>query len=583
MYAACRFRYTWCADRPHPDGNLDRTPFRRLRLSDRAAMSSRLARSAGVISIATMGSRLLGVAREAALARIFGASAGPAMDAFNVAFRVPNLVRDLFAEGAMTAAFVPTFSRTLNTSGRDAAWRLGNLVINALLLVTVVLSLLGILFAAPITRLITTGDLTSWPLHALGFDVPPQPGFANVEGKLELTTRLTQIMMPFLTTVAVAVAMMGMLNSLGRFFIPALSPAMFNVVTILACFTLVPAMPWFGLPEIAGIAVATVLGGIAQIAVQWPTLRREGFRYRPTLDFRDPDVREILRLMGPGTLGLAAVQINVLVNTSLAATQQEGAVSWLQFAFRLMYLPIGLFGVSIATASLPDLSRHAVETDKAAMRGTISNALRMMLMLNVPATIGLIVLARPIIELVLEHGRFTAHDSAATAAALMCYAPGLLGYSAVKIASPSFYALGNSRTPVMVSVASVLLNLVLNLGLVQILGFRGLALGTAIAAMFNAIVLLALLGRRIGGLDMSRVLVTFVKVLAASLVMGAAAYFSEDWLRLQLPGSEWYWRAIRVFSSIGVGVVVLLISARLLGLAELKEAMNRVVRRVARR
>jgi putative peptidoglycan lipid II flippase len=287
--------------------------------------------------------------------------------------------------------------------------------------------------------------------------------------------------------------------------------------------------------------------------------------------------------MGPGTLGLAAVQINVLVNTSLAATQQEGAVSWLQFAFRLMYLPIGLFGVSIATAALPDLSRHAGETDKAAMRATISSALRMMLMLNVPATIGLIVLAGPIIELVLEHGLFTAKDTAATAAALMCYAPGLIGYSAVKIASPSFYALGNSRTPVAVSVASVLLNLVLNLGLVQVMGYRGLALGTAIAAMFNALVLLALLGRRIGGLDIRHVLVTFVKVLAASAVMGAAAFYAEAWLRDLLPGSAWYWRGIRVFSAIGAGVVVLIVSARLLGVAELKEAMNRVVRRVVRR
>ena len=183
-------------------------------------------------------------------------------------------------------------------------------------------------------------------------------------GKLELTTQLTRLMMPFLTTVAVAVAVMGMLNALHRFFLPALSPAMFNVATILCAFLLVPLMPALGLPEIAGIAFATVLGGIGQIAVQWPALRKEGFRYRPILNFRDPGVREILRLMGPGTLGLAAVQINVLVNTSLATTEPQGAISWLQFAFRLMYLPIGLFGVSIATAALPDLSKQAAADDR---------------------------------------------------------------------------------------------------------------------------------------------------------------------------------------------------------------------------
>ena len=247
-------------------------------------MSSRLARSAGLIGVATMASRILGVARETVLAWQFGASSGPAMDAFNVAFRIPNLVRDLFAEGAMSAAFVPTFTRTLDVRGRDAAWRLGNLVINALVIVTGILVVFGIVFAAPITSAIASGD-----------------EFAAVPGKLELTTQLTRIMLPFLTTVAVAVAMMGMLNSLHRFFIPALSPAMFNVATIFCAFAVVPLMPYVGLPPIAGIAIGTLLGGLGQIAIQWPSLRAAGFRYRPVLDFRDPDVREILRLMGPGT------------------------------------------------------------------------------------------------------------------------------------------------------------------------------------------------------------------------------------------------------------------------------------------
>jgi putative peptidoglycan lipid II flippase len=529
-------------------------------------MSSRLARSAGLIGVATMASRLLGVAREIVLARIFGASATPAMDAFNVAFRVPNLVRDLFAEGAMTAAFVPTFTRTLQARGREAAWRLGNLVINSLLIVTGVIVVLGIVFADPITRTIASGA-----------------EFASVPGKLELTTQLTRMMMPFLTTVAVAVAVMGMLNALHRFFLPAISPAMFNVVTILCAFLLVPLMPSVGLPDIAGIAIATVLGGIGQIAVQWPALRKEGFRYRPILDFRDPDVREILRLMGPGTLGLAAVQINVLVNTSLATTEPQGAVSWLQYAFRLMYLPIGLFGVSIATAALPDLSRHAASADRDAMRRTISTGLRMMLMLNVPATIGLIVLAQPIVELLLEYGRFTPHDTTATAAALMFYSPGLLGYSAVKIASPSFYSMGDSRTPATVSVASIGLNLVLNIGLVQIMGYRGLALGTAIAAVFNASSLLYLLGRRLDGLDRRRITVAFSKILVASLLMGATAYVAAQWLADALPSQEWYWRAVRVSGAIGAGVLVLMGSARLLAIAEFNDALSQVTRRFGRR
>jgi putative peptidoglycan lipid II flippase len=461
---------------------------------------------------------------------------------------------------------VPTFTRTLEALGREAAWRLGNLVINALLLVTLVLVVLGMTFAEPITHAIASGD-----------------EFAAVPGKLELTVLLTRIMLPFLTTVAVAVAMMGMLNSLHRFFLPALSPAMFNVATILCAFALVPLMPSVGLPPIAAIAIGTLLGGLGQIAVQWPALHAQGYRYKPVLGFRDPEMREILRLMGPGTIGLAAVQINIFVNTYLATTQPEGAVSWLSYAFRLMYLPIGLFGVSIAVAALPDISRHVAAADRTATRGTISSGLRMMLMLNVPATIGLIVLATPIVELLLERGRFTSADTAATAAALMFYAPGLIGYSAVKIASPSFYSLGDARTPVTVSIITVAVNLALNLALVRVMGFRGLALGTALAALFNALTLLLLLSRRLDGLEGPRIFVAFLKILAASLFMGVAAYAASGWLRESLPGGEWYMRATRVFSAIVLAMLVLVASAKLMRIAEFTAAVDRVLERFVRR
>jgi putative peptidoglycan lipid II flippase len=510
-----------------------------------------MVRSAGLIGIATMASRLLGVAREMALAWVFGA--GTQMDAFNVAFRIPNLVRDLFAEGAMSAAFVPTFTRTLASRGKPAAWRLGNLVLNALLLVTGTLVVLGIVFAEPIT-------------HAIAGDE-----FSAIPGKLELTTQLTRIMLPFLTTVAIAVALMGMLNSLHRFFLPALSPAMFNVATIFCAVAVVPLMPLVGLPPIAGIAIGTLLGGLGQIVLQWPSLHREGFRYSPVLDFRDPELSEVLRLMIPGTLGLAAVQINVFVNTYLATTQPEGSVSWLGYAFRLMYLPIGLFGVSIATAALPTIARQAGEADKAAIRGTVSRGLRLMLSLNVPATVGLIVLARPIVELIYERGRFGPGDSAATAAALMFYAPGLLGYSAVKIASPTFYSLKDSRTPVIVSVLSVAANLALNLWLVQVLSFRGLALGTAIAAVLNAVILLALLSQRLGGLDGRRLAISATKISVASALMGAAVWFGAAWLETAVPGSALSIRAIRV--------IVLIIAARALRIEELDDALRRLARR----
>ena len=521
-------------------------------------MSSRLARSAGLISLAILASRLLGVARESVLASYFGASAP--MDAYNVAFRIPNLLRDLFAEGAMTSAFVPAFTRVLQQRGREEAWRLGNLVINALLVITGTLAILGMVFAAPITAFIA-------------------PKFAQVPGKLELTTLLTQVMLPFLTTVAVAVAMMGMLNSLHRFFIPSLSPAMFNVATILCAITLVPILRKLEWPPILAIGIGTLLGGLGQMAIQWPVLRREGFRYRPVLDFKDPELRRILRMMGPGTLGVAAVNINVLVNTYLAAAQQ-GAVSWLGYAFRLMYLPIGLFGVSIATAALPDLSRHASNGDDAAIRRAVSSAIRLMLMLNVPAMIGLIVLAEPIVALLYQRGHFTDADTQATAAALRFYAPGLIGYSIVRIASPTFYSLGNSRTPVIVSVASVSVNLILNIVLVRVMGFRGLALGTAIAALFNALTLLWLLRGRLHGIEGGRVTVAFLKISGAAVVMGIVAALVAAQLEVALPGSGEVARALRVAIAIATALVALVVSARLLRIEEFTDASERVLRRV---
>jgi len=522
-------------------------------------MSSRLARSAGLIGAATMTSRLLGVVRELVLAALFGA--GDAMDAFFVAFRIPNLVRDLFAEGAMSAAFVPTFTRQLTNRGRDEAWRLGRLVITALLLVTGILVILGIVFAGPLVRVLA-GD------------------YASVPGKLELTVTLTRIMLPFLTMVAVAVAMMGMLNSLRRFFVPALSPAMFNLATIASAFSLVPLMPLVGLPPIAGIAIGALLGGLGQIAIQWPLLRREGFRFRFELDLRDEALREVLLLMGPGTLGLAAVQINIFVNTVLATGEGTGAVSWLSYAFRLMYLPIGLFGVSIATAALPELARHAAAGDTAGLRRTLSSGLRLMLMLNVPATVGLVALATPIIALIFERGAFAAgHSTGPTAAALMFYAPGLLGYSAVKLATPAFYALRDSRTPVVVSVLSVAVNLVLNLTLVRVIGYRGLALGTALAAIFNALTLLWLLSRRLDGLEGRRIAVALAKIGAASLVMGVATFATDAWLHGLLPGAGLAVKAARVFGAIGAGVLVLAACARAFRIQEFDEAVRRMAGR----
>lgn len=528
----------------------------------RQSTGAHLARSAGLIGVATMTSRVLGLVRDQVLAYYFGA--GHQMDAFNVAFRIPNLFRDLFAEGAMSAAFVPTFTRRWSVGGKAEAWRLGNVVMSALAVLALVLVVLGMVFTRPLVTFFAGR-------------------YAEVPGKIELAIGLARMMFPFLALVAVAAVCMGMLNALRRFFVPALSPAMFNVAAIVLIPTLVPLLRGYDVAPIYAAAVATLVGGLGQVAIQWPALRHEGFRFRPLFAPRDPGLREVLVLMGPGMLGLAAVQVNVLVNLLLATSQGEGAISWLGYGFRLMYMPIGLFGLSIATAALPSLSRHGAREDLAAMRTTLSSALRMMLILNVPATVGLIVLAQPIVSLLFERGSFTAADTAATAAALVFYAPGLVGYSVVKIAVPSFYAVQDSRTPVVVGTATVAMNIALNLALVRVLGYRGLALGTAVSAIVNAIALLWLLRRRLGGLDERRIAMAFAKVLLASAFMGAAAHLSEHWLETVLPGASSAVRLARVGLSIGGGLVVLAAGARALRLAEFNEARRLVIARVSGR
>ncbi len=516
----------------------------------------RLARSAGVFGLATITSRILGLAREQVMAYYFGA--GDANDAFRVASRIPNLVRDLFAEGAMSAAFIPTFTRQLTLQGRERSWQLANSVINALLLVTGAIVVLGIISAGPLVRLYA-GE------------------FADVPGKLELTIYLARIVFPFLTLVAVAAVFMGMLNSLGHFFVPALSPAMFNVAGILMSVSLIPFAPSLGVAPITIVAIATLVGGVGQLVIQWPPLRKEGFQYRPVLDFRDEGLHRVLLLMGPGTLGMAATQINVFVNTVLATGEGTGAVSWLDFAFRLMYLPIGLFGVSIATAATPAISRMVAEKNFERIRSTLASALGLMLFLNLPATIGLIVLARPIVAVIFEHGEFTAADTIATAAALQLYAIGLIGYSIVRIISPTFYALGRSRIPVMVSAGSVIVNVVLNVMLVRNMGYQGLALGTSITAIVNAAVQLFLLRREIQSLNGSRIAASFARVVVASAIMGVATGVSYSALLGFMPGSDLVSQMARLFITITIALVTLTAAAQLLRIKEFAEARDLVL------
>src|SRR5262245_51369662 len=420
-------------------------------------------RATGLVSSMTLASRLLGLVREQVFATLLGA--GYYTDAFNVAFRIPNLLRDLFAEGALSAAFVPTYAQVLQQGGRGAAHQLARRLFTFLVVLMGALVVLGIVFAAPLSARLA-------------------PGYAEVAGKAEFTAHLTRIMMPFLPLVSFAAVAMGMLNAEERFGFPAFAPAMFNVVSVLWGLGLY----WAGFSPAAvavGWSVGTLLGGAAQFLIQVVPLRGMGFRYRPEWAPADPAMRRIFSLMAPATVGLAAVQINIFVN-SYFASFQEGAVSWLSYAFRILYLPIGIFGVATGTVATTSLAKSAAIGDSEGMRATLRRSLLFLAFLTLPATAGLMALARPVVRLLYERGRFGPDATEGTAAALVFYAVGLLAYTSVKVLAPAFYALGTPRVPLLASGLAVATNLVVNLSLHQGYGFRAVALGTSLGSLANA-------------------------------------------------------------------------------------------------
>ena len=459
-----------------------------------------VARHVGAVSAATFLSRVLGLLRDQVFAAWFGA--GTAADAFNMAFRVPNLVRDLFAEGAMSASFVPTFTEWRERQGDEAAWALGRQLMSTLLAVLLGLCTLGWIFAPQIIGLIAGG-------------------FAAVPGKLALTVTLTRIMLPFLPAVALAAAAMGMLNARGVFFLPAFAPALLNIGMIVFGLSLIPAARAIGWPVITAMAFGVVLGGVLQFACQLPALHKLGFRFRLEIPTWHPGVRRVAFLMLPATIGLAATQLNIFVSQAIAASFREGSVSWLQYAFRLMQLPIGLFGVAVGTVSLPALSRAAARRDVPALRATLSESVRLVFLLTVPSALFLAVMARPIIALLFQHGRFHALDTVATGDALVMYCVGLPAFAAVGIFTRAFYAQGDTRTPVRATFVAVGVNLGLNLLFVGPLvglglAHRGLALATSVTAMLNLVQLAFRLRSRIGGVDGGRILRSLGKLLLAS-------------------------------------------------------------------
>ena len=484
-------------------------------------------KAAGLIGAATFSSRILGFIRDMVLARLFGATA--AADAFFVAYRVPNLLRELFAEGSMSAAFIPVFTEYHTRRTKREAWEFASAMFTTLLTIVTLVMVLGVATAPAIVWLLA-------------------PGFHDDPSKLALTTLLTQVMFPYLIFISLAALAMGILNSLRAFAAPALSPVFFNIC-IIGCAVFVS--PLFAEP-IYGVAIGVVIGGAAQFAMQLPGLRTRGMLMRVRFEPGHSGVKRVGQLLVPSLLGLSVTQVNITISTILASFF-AGGPTYLFYGMRLIQFPLGIFGVALATAILPTLSAQASRGAWDELRGTLAFGLRMIVFIIVPAMLGLILLRTPIVHLFFEHGTFTAADTQGTALAVLCYAVGLWAFAGVRIVVAAFYSMQDTRTPAFTAVGAVLANLMFSLLLMDALHHAGLALATALAGMLNVTILVAVLNRRLGGVEWSAIGRSAWRVLVASVPVVIACVWVAG-LNVWTHQGEWTAKAVLLCGGIGLSI-----------------------------
>ncbi len=454
----------------------------------------RVVRAAGVVGIATMLSRVFGFLRDMIVAGFFGA--GLTTDAFFVAFRIPNLLRRLLAEGSLTVSFVPVFTEYLRNKTREEALELANITFTALSIILVAVSLLGVLFSPLIVTVMA-------------------PGFARMPAQNELAVFLTRLMFPYILLISLVALCMGILNSLRHFAAPALSPVVLNVAMILSALTL---RGFFQEPVVA-LAVGVMAGGVLQLAMQWPFLIKMGVRLKPDFRFRHPGVKRIGMLMLPAAFGAAIYQINIFIGTILASLLQAGSVSYLYYADRIVELPLGVFAIAVGTATLPSFSEQAAQGRIEELKRTISFSLRLILFITIPATIALIALRVPIISVLFQRGEFGVQSTELTAQALLCYAVGLWAFSVIRIIVAAFYSLQDTRSPMKAAIVALIVNALFSVALMFPLKHGGIALATSIASAVNVGMLWVILTRRVGPILDGEFAPSVGKTALASLVM----------------------------------------------------------------
>ncbi len=524
--------------------------------------TSKLARTASKIGAATLLSRVLGVVRELLFAALLGASAFA--DAFIVAFRIPNLLRDLFAEGALSQAFVPTFKKSLKHDGQQSAYALANTVLSTLVVIMILVVATAVIFAPNIVAVI-----------ASGFTADPQ--------KFELTVFLTRIMLPFIAFVSAASVFMGTLNAQDKYTAPSLAPAVFNLVAISVGLGL-----WITAATsrvaVIGWSIGTLIGGFAQMAIQIPSLIRLGYKFSIRVDilFHDKNLRRIAKLMAPAVIGVAAMQLNVFINTVFASSE-PGAVSWLNYGFRLLQLPIGVFGVAIATVATTRYSDFAADHNTEQMAEQCHKGLRLVVFITTPALVGLYVLAKPVVSLLFERGAFSSVDTLATAAALQMYVIGLVAYSSVKVCAPAFYAVNKSHVPMVASLTAVATNIIINVAFHSQYGYKVLALGTSLAAIVNFSILYVCFQKYVAKTRSVSLVIYTVTVILCALLMGIATYGVLRGTTALVPNIGFFSKALRALLPITIGATLYVLLTSIAKIPEGKTLLFALQKRAGRK
>ena len=506
------------------------------------------------MAVATGFSRVAGLIRDVVIARLFGA--GFASDAFFMAFTIPNLLRRFFGEGSLTAAFVPVFAEVYQHQGEEEARRLANRCITLLLVVMLIIVAAGIV-ASP------------WLVRAIGF------GFSEVPGKLELTDLLNRVMFPYIGLVSLLALLTGILNVHGHFFLPSLSPLFLNLSMIVSALTLGHLFQ----QPIFALAIGVIIGGVAQLLLQYPVLLKYRLRIRLNWKFfHDPYLRRIVLLMLPGIAGVAIYQINVVVSRLMASFLAEGSVSYLYYGQRLFEFPQGIFIVSLAQAALPAMSRQVADEDWAGLQESLRFALSLIAIFTLPAIIGLILCAKPVYSLFFMGGEFDQIALHNTALTLVCFAPGLLFVGMSRIAAQTFYAMKDTRTPVWISFWTLLVNAGCGLLLMFPLQHYGLAIALTFASAFNALLLLWLLRRRVGPFFRGALFSPLLRSLPASLIMAALVYFvlgEVDWQQ----GGMMLQKAIVLTAAVTLGLLSYLVVCLVMRVEQIRQGWALIRRR----